>query len=157
MFLPALPREAARASAMQRVLRTFFGGSAKEAIAAFLDPNAFEMSREDLEDCRACRAREKGCAMNLLAVAIFVAQATLVFAFGAGLLVLMRSSAASSRRLVCLLTLSGACIAPIVALFAPSWLTFAPEPPRFLVRAAAVANAGSNGSGWISLPLSSGP
>ena len=50
MFLPAVPREAARASAMQRVLRTFFGGSAKEAIAAFLDPNAFEMSREDLED-----------------------------------------------------------------------------------------------------------
>ena len=50
MFLPAVPREAARASAMQRVLRTFFGGSAKEAIAAFLDPNAFEMSREDLEE-----------------------------------------------------------------------------------------------------------
>ena len=50
MFLPAVPREAARASAMQRVLRTFFGGSAKEAIAAFLDPNAFEMSKEDLED-----------------------------------------------------------------------------------------------------------
>jgi predicted transcriptional regulator len=50
VFLPAVPREAARASAMQRVLRTFFGGSAKEAIAAFLDPKAFEMSREDLED-----------------------------------------------------------------------------------------------------------
>lgn len=50
MFLPAVPREAARASAMQRVLRTFFGGSAKEAIAAFLDPNAFEMSKADLED-----------------------------------------------------------------------------------------------------------
>jgi len=50
MFVPAVPREAARASAMQRVLRTFFGGSAKEAIAAFLDPNTFEMSREDLED-----------------------------------------------------------------------------------------------------------
>ena len=50
MFLPAVPREAARASAMQRVLRTFFGGSAKEAIAAFLDPNAFDMSRADLEE-----------------------------------------------------------------------------------------------------------
>jgi TonB family protein len=91
--------------------------------------------------------------MNLLAAAIFVAQATLVLAFGTGLLVLMRGSAASSRRLVCLLTLSGACIAPILALFAPSWLTLAPEPPRFLARAASVATAGTGSGGWISLPI----
>jgi predicted transcriptional regulator len=50
VFAPAVPREAARVSAMQRVLRTFFGGSAKEAIAAFLDPKAFEISKQDLED-----------------------------------------------------------------------------------------------------------
>jgi predicted transcriptional regulator len=50
VFAPVVPREAARVSAMQRVLRTFFGGSAKDAIAAFLDPKAFEISKQDLED-----------------------------------------------------------------------------------------------------------
>jgi predicted transcriptional regulator len=50
LFLPTLPRSAARKSALQRVMRTFFDGSAKEAVAAFLDPGAFSLSKEDLDD-----------------------------------------------------------------------------------------------------------
>lgn len=50
VFLPTVPRTAARKSALQRVLRTFFDGSAKEAVAAFLDPAAFSLSKDDLDE-----------------------------------------------------------------------------------------------------------
>ena len=50
VFQPTVPRTAARKSALQRVLRTFFDGSAKEAVAAFLDPGAFSLSPEDLDE-----------------------------------------------------------------------------------------------------------
>jgi TonB family protein len=54
---------------------------------------------------------------------------------------------------VCLLTLAGACIAPVLALSAPSWLTLAPQPTQLLLRVAAVANASPGGGGWIWLPI----
>ena len=50
VFQPTVPRTAARKSALQRVLRTFFDGSAKEAVAAFLDPGAFSLSPDDLDE-----------------------------------------------------------------------------------------------------------
>ena len=50
VFLPIVPRAAARKSALQRVMRTFFDGSAKEAVAAFLDPGAFSLSEADLDE-----------------------------------------------------------------------------------------------------------
>ena len=50
LFLPTVPRSAARLSALQRVMRTFFDGSAKEAVAAFLDPDAFSLSKQDLDE-----------------------------------------------------------------------------------------------------------
>jgi predicted transcriptional regulator len=50
LFLPTVPRSAARRSALQRVLRTFFDGSAKEAVAAFLDPGAYSLSKQELDE-----------------------------------------------------------------------------------------------------------
>lgn len=50
VYLPAVRTEDVRQSALQRVVRTFFDGSAKSAAAAFLDPAAFRMSREDLDE-----------------------------------------------------------------------------------------------------------
>ena len=50
LFLPTVPRSAARRSALQRVLHTFFDGSAKEAVAAFLDPGAFSLSQRELDE-----------------------------------------------------------------------------------------------------------
>jgi predicted transcriptional regulator len=50
VFLPTVPRTTARKSALHRVLRTFFDGSAKEAVAAFLDPGAFSLSKDDLDE-----------------------------------------------------------------------------------------------------------
>ena len=41
---------AARQSALERVVRTFFDGSAKMAAAAFLDPKAFSLSEDELND-----------------------------------------------------------------------------------------------------------
>lgn len=50
IYEPTVPREAARLSALQRIIRTFFDGSAKEAAAALLDPSAFPMSEEELKE-----------------------------------------------------------------------------------------------------------
>jgi hypothetical protein len=43
-------RAAASRSALQRIIRTFFDGSAKEAVAALLDPSAFHVSEEELKE-----------------------------------------------------------------------------------------------------------
>lgn len=50
VYEPTVPREAARTSALQRIIRTFFDGSAKEAVAALLDPSAFHLSEEELKE-----------------------------------------------------------------------------------------------------------
>jgi predicted transcriptional regulator len=50
LFLPTVPHSMARKSALQRVMRTFFDGSAKEAVAALLDPGAFSLSKQDLDE-----------------------------------------------------------------------------------------------------------
>jgi predicted transcriptional regulator len=53
IYLPAVPREAAKKSAIQRLIATFFDGSAKAAAAAFLDPESSQLSEEDLKDLEA--------------------------------------------------------------------------------------------------------
>jgi predicted transcriptional regulator len=50
VYLPAVERETARKSAIQRLVSTFFDGSAKAAAAAFLDPASAQLSDEDLKD-----------------------------------------------------------------------------------------------------------
>jgi BlaI family penicillinase repressor len=50
VYEPTVPKETARRSALQRIIRTFFDGSAKEAVAALLDPSAFHLSDEELKD-----------------------------------------------------------------------------------------------------------
>jgi BlaI family transcriptional regulator, penicillinase repressor len=50
VYEPTVARETARHSALQRMIRTFFDGSAKEAAAALLDPAAFHLSEEELKE-----------------------------------------------------------------------------------------------------------
>ena len=50
VYEPTVARETARRSALQRMIRTFFDGSAKEAAAALLDPAAFHLTEEELKD-----------------------------------------------------------------------------------------------------------
>jgi predicted transcriptional regulator len=50
VYLPAVPRETAKKSAIHRLIETFFDGSAKAAAAAFLDPSASKLSDADLKD-----------------------------------------------------------------------------------------------------------
>ena len=50
VYLPAVERETAKKSAIQRLVATFFDGSAKAAAAAFLDPAASKLSESDLKD-----------------------------------------------------------------------------------------------------------
>jgi predicted transcriptional regulator len=53
VYLPAVEREAAKQSAIQRLISTFFDGSAKAAAAAFIDPAASKLSAEDLKELEA--------------------------------------------------------------------------------------------------------
>jgi BlaI family penicillinase repressor len=50
IYEPAVEREAAKKSAIQRLVSTFFGGSVKAAAAAFLDPASAQLSEADLKE-----------------------------------------------------------------------------------------------------------
>ena len=50
VYVPVVARETATKSAMDRLIATFFGGSAKAAAAAFLDPFTTKLSQEDLQE-----------------------------------------------------------------------------------------------------------
>ena len=48
LYRPTLPRAKAQKSAMERIVRTFFDGSAERAVAALLDLSASELSDQEL-------------------------------------------------------------------------------------------------------------
>jgi BlaI family penicillinase repressor len=50
VYTPAVEREVARKTAIQRLIATFFDGSARAAAAAFLDPASAQLSEEDLQE-----------------------------------------------------------------------------------------------------------
>lgn len=50
VYVPNVAPEEAKKSALDRVLRTFFQGSARQAVATLLDPKAFPLSAEDLDE-----------------------------------------------------------------------------------------------------------
>jgi predicted transcriptional regulator len=49
VYEPAVARDVARKSAVERLLKTFFDGSAQQAVAALLDPKVARLSREELD------------------------------------------------------------------------------------------------------------
>ncbi len=50
VYIPAVERETAKQSAIQRLVATFFDGSSKAAAAAFLDPASSALTDDDLKD-----------------------------------------------------------------------------------------------------------
>jgi predicted transcriptional regulator len=50
VYMPAMERETAKKSAIERLIATFFDGSAKAAAAAFLDPSSAALSEQDLAE-----------------------------------------------------------------------------------------------------------
>jgi BlaI family penicillinase repressor len=50
IYLPVLAREAAKKSAIHRLISTFFDGSAKAAAAALLDPQLSRLSKQELKE-----------------------------------------------------------------------------------------------------------
>ena len=60
VYLPSVPREIARNSALTRIVQTFFDGSAAQAAAALVDSGS--LSQEDLSRLSALidRARKEG-------------------------------------------------------------------------------------------------
>lgn len=63
VFMPVVPREKARRSALRHLLDTFFDGSPEQAMATLLDVSARELSAEDLDRLAALveKARQEGC------------------------------------------------------------------------------------------------
>ena len=49
VYAPAVPRHAARRSALKHLVETFFDGSAEQVVAAVLGGEATKLSDEDLE------------------------------------------------------------------------------------------------------------
>ena len=49
VYVPRLPRDRAKRSALRHVVRTFFDGSAEQAVAALLDDRSAELSEEELD------------------------------------------------------------------------------------------------------------
>ena len=49
VYAPAVPRHAARKSALKHLVETFFDGSAEQVVAAVLGGEASRLSDEDLE------------------------------------------------------------------------------------------------------------
>ncbi len=49
IYVPTVPAESAKKSALRHLLDTFFGGSTEQAMAALLDEKAGELSSEELE------------------------------------------------------------------------------------------------------------
>jgi BlaI family penicillinase repressor len=49
VYLPTLPRERAKRSALSHMLETFFDGSAEQAVAALLDLNSAKLSKPELD------------------------------------------------------------------------------------------------------------
>ncbi len=50
VYEPAIARDTARKSAVQRLLRTFFEGSAQQAVAALIDPKVSRISPKELDE-----------------------------------------------------------------------------------------------------------
>lgn len=59
VYKPSVPRDKARKSAVARLVNTFFQGSASEAVAAFLDPKTYRMSRSELDEISAMIEKAK--------------------------------------------------------------------------------------------------
>jgi BlaI family transcriptional regulator, penicillinase repressor len=49
LYVATVPRDEARESALERLVRTFFAGSAEKAVTALLDMSAAEMTDEELD------------------------------------------------------------------------------------------------------------
>jgi predicted transcriptional regulator len=62
VFLPTVPREKARRSALKQLVQTFFDGSAEQAMVALLDLSASKLSDDELKRLSALidQARKEG-------------------------------------------------------------------------------------------------
>ena len=62
VFLPTVPREKARRSALKQLVQTFFDGSTEQAVAALLDLSHSKLSDDELERLSGLidRARKEG-------------------------------------------------------------------------------------------------
>lgn len=62
VFMPTVPREKAKRSAIRHLLQTFFDGSPEEAVAALLDGASSKLSESELDRLQALidKARKGG-------------------------------------------------------------------------------------------------
>ena len=125
MYEPTVQREAASRSALQRIIRTFFDGSAKEAVAALLDPAAFRLSKKGTDElARDDRTGQEGEEVVMLEVLSDLRcreiqpccwrRACLCLRF-------LREADAAMRHSVCLVALVRRGCDSLLALWSPQW------------------------------------
>jgi predicted transcriptional regulator len=59
VYIPAVPRDVARRSALRHLIETFFDGSAEKAAAALLGGEVSQLSPEELERLRRMIAKDR--------------------------------------------------------------------------------------------------
>jgi predicted transcriptional regulator len=59
-YLPTVPRKQAQRSALQQMLRTFFGNSTEQAVAALLELSGRRLTDEELDRIAKLAAQAKG-------------------------------------------------------------------------------------------------
>ena len=59
LYSAVIPRDEARESALQRLVRTFFDGSRAKAVAALLDPDEGALSPEEMRELEEIIRRQK--------------------------------------------------------------------------------------------------
>ena len=60
LYSAVIPRDEARESALQRLVRTFFDGSRTQAVAALLDPDEGPLSAAEVEELEALIRKNRG-------------------------------------------------------------------------------------------------
>ena len=121
VYVPAVPRHAARKSALRHVVDTFFDGSAEKTVAALLGGENARLSDEELDRIvRSDRESEKGkLAMNLLLESTL--KVSLIVLFALASTVLLRKRSAAMRHWMLSAAIACAAVAPMLEPFAPGW------------------------------------
>ena len=138
VYLPTVARDNAKRSAMRHMLKTFFDGSAEQAISALLDENSSRAvaggtrsagapDRHGAEERSVSHDQSLRCRVLLEAVA----RATVILASAGLVAAALRRSSASARHLVWVLGLVSALLVPAFSLALPRW-----EVPIVTIRSA---------------------
>ncbi len=153
IYLPAVPRRAARKSALKHLVETFFDGSVEKVVGALLGGEGVRVSDEQLESNRGAgregtqaeaRWRESDRRSRMTLILDNTLKVSLIVCAGFALSSLLRRRSASVRHWILAATIVSAAAVPLVEPWLPSWRV----PARRFASAAADRTAARRPSPW---------